>query len=306
MNLIDLFTLQGTLFLLILTGALLRKIGIITDEGKKVLSDLCMFVVIPCNILKSFVVELPDDVLKNAGMLLIASVIMHVLLLVLNRFTFNRVPEQKKKILQYCTLVSMSGFLGVPIAEGLFSSLGVLYTAIYLIPMRVISWSVGTTYFVAGATVDKKKVIKNVLTHPCLVAVYLGLILLVTGLKLPEVIIAPIKHIGNCNSALTMFIVGTLLADVKLRSIWNKTTLLFSGYRLLVLPAIAMGIGLLLGLTDMPQSINTLMIAMPAGATAAIFATRYHGDEGFASSCIVVSTLLSMLTLPLWGFILGH
>ena len=274
-----------------MTGALLRKLGIITNEGKRVLSDLCMFVVIPCNIFRSFIVDLPDDVLTTSGKLLLASVAIHL--------------EQKKKILQFCTLVSMSGFLGVPIAEGLYGELGVLYTAIFLIPMRIISWSVGTTYFEAGATVDKKKVIKNVLTHPCLVAVYLGLIVMLTGLKLPALISSPVKYIASCNSALTMFIVGTLIADVKLSSIWNKTTLLFSGYRLLILPAIAMGIGMLLGLSDIAKSINTLMIAMPAGATAAIFATRYKGDEGFASSTIVVTTLLSMLTLPLWGYLLG-
>ena len=55
-----------------MTGALLRKLGIITNEGKRVLSDLCMFVVIPCNIFRSFIVDLPDDVLTTSGKLLLA------------------------------------------------------------------------------------------------------------------------------------------------------------------------------------------------------------------------------------------
>ena len=61
----------------------------------------------------------------------------------------------------------MSGFLGNPIAEAIYNEIGVLYTSIFLIPMRIIMWSVGTTYFVADEKVDKKKVAKNVLTHPC-------------------------------------------------------------------------------------------------------------------------------------------
>ena len=93
--------------------------------------------------------------------------------------------------------------------------IGVLYTSIFLIPMCIVMWSVGTTYFVAGETVEKKKLIKNVLTHPCLVAIYLGLLCMVTQVQLPSVILNTVKYIGNCNSALTMFIVGTILTLVQ-------------------------------------------------------------------------------------------
>ena len=75
---------------------------------------------------------------------------------------------------------------------------------------------------------DKKKVAKNVLTHPCLVAIYLGLICMVTQVKLPAVITATVKYLGDCNSALTMLIVGTILADVKITTIFNKDTAMFS------------------------------------------------------------------------------
>ena len=81
---------------------------------------------------------------------------------------------------------------------------GVLYTSIFLIPMRIVMWSVGTTYFVAGETVEKKKLIKNVLTHPCLVAIYLGHLCMVTQVQLPSVILNTVKYIGNCNSMLTL------------------------------------------------------------------------------------------------------
>ena len=79
-----------------------------------------------------------------------------------------------------------------------------LYTSIFLIPMRIVMWSVGTTYFVAGETVEKKKLIKNVLAHPCLVAIYLGLLCMVTQVQLPSVILNNVKYIGNCNSMLTL------------------------------------------------------------------------------------------------------
>ncbi len=201
----------------------------------------------------------------------------------------------------------MSGFLGNPIAEAIYNEIGVLYTSIFLIPMRIIMWSVGTTYFVADEKVDKKvdkkKVAKNVLTHPCLVAIYLSLICMVTQVKLPAVITATVKYLGNCNSALTMLIVGTILADVKITTIFNKDTAMFSVFRLIILPAAALVVGL--GLDATSLGISVLMTGMPAGATAAIFAARYDSDALFATRCVVVTTLMSMLTLPVWCYLAG-
>ena len=305
MDILELFSLQGTLFAMMLIGAWLKKRGIVDDNGKKCLTDLCVNIVIPCNIFKSCLIEFNMGIFKSCAMLLLSAVIMQCLCLTLNKFIFNRYAPQQRKVLQYCTIVPMSGFLGNPIAEGIYDQLGVLYTSIFLIPMRVVMWSVGTTYFVADAQVDKKKVLKNVMTHPCLMAVYLGLICMVTQVHLPSVVTETVRYIGSCNSALTMFIVGTILADVKLPTIVNKDTLTFSVFRLAILPAVALGLGRLLGLDNVSLGISVLMTGMPAGATAAIFAARYGSDAPFATKCVVMSTLLSMLSLPLWCYLVG-
>lgn len=305
MNILDLFSLQGTLFAMMLIGAWLKKRGIIDDNGKRCLTDLCVNIVIPCNIFKSCLIEFNMGIFKSCSLLLLSAIILQALCLTLNKFIFNRYEPQQKKVLQYCTIVPMSGFLGNPIAEGIYDELGVLYTSIFLIPMRIVMWSVGTTYFVADAKIEKKKVIKNVLTHPCLVAIYLGLICMVTQVHLPSVITSTVKYIASCNSALTMFIVGTILADVKLSTIFNRDTAIFSVFRLAILPAAAYGLGLLLGLDSVSHGVSVLMTGMPAGATAAIFAARYDSDAPFATKCVVMTTLVSMLTLPLWSYLVG-
>ena len=300
MELKNILQLQGTLFAMMLIGAWLKKRGIISPEGKKCLTELCVNVVIPCNIFKSCLITFNAEILRTCGLLLVSAFILQCLCLLLNKFLFNRFPAQQKKVLQYCTIVPMSGFLGNPIAEGIYNSIGVLYTSIYLIPMRIVMWSVGTTYFVADETVDKRKVLKNVATHPCLVAIYFGLFCMITQISLPGVITETARYIGNCNSALTMFIVGTILADVKLSTIVNRSTMGFSVFRLLLLPLVALGVGTVLGLEPAALGVSVLMTGMPAGATAAIFAERYHSDAPFATRCVVASTLFSMLTLPMW------
>ena len=300
MQLQNIHQLQGTLFAMMLIGAWMKKRDIISTEGKRCLTELCVNVVIPCNIFKSCLISLDMEILRTCGVLLVSAFVMQCVCLLLNKFLFNRFQPQQKKVLQYCTIVPMSGFLGNPIAEGIYDSIGVLYTSIYLIPMRIVMWSVGTTYFVADETVDQRKVLKNVATHPCLVAIYLGLFCMVTQFPLPGIVTETVRYVGNCNSALTMFIVGTILADVKLSTIVNKNTALFSIFRLLLLPLLAFGVGTALGLEHAALGVSVLMTGMPAGATAAIFAERYHSDAPFATRCVVASTLFSMLTLPMW------
>ncbi len=305
MSIVELGSLQLTLFALMLTGAVLKKRGVIDEAGKRCLSDLCINIVIPCNIFKSCLIQFNMDILRSCSLLLLSAVLMQVLCLLLNRSLFERYDSQRKKVLQYCTIVPMSGFLGNPIAEGIYDQVGVLYTSIFLIPMRIVMWSMGTSYFVAGEGTDKKKVLKNVLTHPCLVAIYLGILCMVTQIQLPSVITETVRYIGNCNSALSMFIVGTILTDVPLRSIFSRDTVLFSVLRLGLLPAAALGLGLLLGLETAPLGVSVLMTGMPAGATAAIFAAKYGSDAPFATRCVVFTTLLSMVTLPLWAAVVG-
>ena len=99
------------------------------------------------------------------------------------------------------------------------------------------------------------------------------------------------------------FLKSYFLADVKITTIFNKDTAMFSVFRLIILPAAVLVVGL--GLDATSLGISVLMTGMPAGATAAIFAARYDSDALFATRCVVMTTLMSMLTLPVWCYLAG-
>jgi len=305
MNLWELFSLQGTLFALMLIGAWLKRRGIVNENGRRCLTDLCINVVLPCNIFQSYLVKYDPELLKSGALLLAASVLMQVPCLAINAFLYNRCPPQRKSVLQFSTIVPNSGFLGNPIAEGIYGAAGVMRASFFLLPMRIMMWSVGMAYFTAGEKTDRRKVIRNVLTHPCLVAVYLGLLCMVTQVRLPRVLTETVRYVSACNSALSLFIVGMVLADGKPAEIFRRDTLGISALRLVLLPGIMFGIGRLLGLDTMSLGVSVLMIGMPAGALSAVFAARYGADAPFATRSVVVTTLLSMLTLPLWCWLIG-
>ena len=89
-------------------------------------------------------------------------------------------------------------------------------------------WSVGTSYFIQQPNLSRSATLKKVLTHPCLVAVYLGIAIMVTQVKLPGFFTMTVTYIGNCNAAITMFLIGTILADVPFRTIFNRDSFLCS------------------------------------------------------------------------------
>jgi len=239
--------------------------------------------------------------MQACGLVFLVGFLVQIFCVFLNKFLFNTYPLTQKKVLQYCTIVSMGGFLGNPVAEGIYGDLGLLYTSIFLIPMRLVMWSVGTSYFI-NTTTDTKKVLHNVLTHPCLVGIYIGIFLMVSQIQLPHMLVATIKYVGNCNSAMTMFIIGTILADVNIFSIFNLTGIKYSILRLGILPAMAFGLCSLFKMDTVALGVSVLMTGMPAGATAAIFAARYDSDAPFATKLVVLTTLLSIITIPLWCY----
>lgn len=298
----ELISLQLRMFLIMLVGLFFRKKNIISNEGKKNLTDLVIYLILPCNIVRSFMIEFDGDTLKNFGMILIISVLIQVFCAILAKFLYCKVQPTHKPVLMYATVASNSGFLGNPVAEGVFGSMGLALASIYLIPQRIVMWSAGVSYFTRGSS--KKDLVKRVVTHPCIVAVFVGLILMLTQVSLPSFLNAALKDIGNCNTAMSMLVIGTILADVKPKEMFDKSVFWFSGLRLIVIPLVVYGGCLLCGIEPLVTGVSVLLAAMPAASTTAILAAKYDGDAVYASKVVVFSTVLSLIATPIWSMIL--
>lgn len=304
MDIIKLFNMQGAIIIMVSIGFFLKKKEIIGNDSRKALTDLCLNVIIPCTIIRSFLIKFNINILKNCGLLLVVGIIIEGICLLSNKLLYNNYGEKQKSVMQYCTIASMGSFLGNPIVESVYGEMGLLYTSIFLIPMRLIMWSIGPTYFVEKK-IDIKSFAKNILTHPCLVAVYIGITLMVTQITLPHVILLPINYISSCNTAIIMLIIGIILSETEIRTIFNKDTIKLSILRLIFLPLLALFTGYLLGLDKISIGVAVLITGMPAGTTTAIFADKYDSDPSFATKCVVATTLTSMVTLPTWIYLIG-
>ena len=153
-------------------------------------------------------------------------------------------------------------------------------------------------------TSDKMKTLKKVVTHPCILACVLGIILMVTGLPLPPGLDGAVTAVGNCNTAMSMMVIGMILADIDLKDFWDWTVVKYTVHRLVVIPAVVYIVCSFLPLNKTVLGLCVLLAAIPAGATTSILAEKYQVDSPFATKMVIFSTLLSLPTICLWSIFL--
>jgi predicted permease len=297
-----LLNLQGMLFLLVAAGVVLRKKGILPEGAKAILTDLVIYLILPCNIINSFFIEFNLEILKGFAVILTIASLIQIGCLMFAKVFYNREPESRKKVLQYGTVCSNAGFMGNPIAEGVYGAEGLMYASIFLIPQRIVMWSAGVSYFTESP--DRKTVVKKVLTHPCIIAVYIGLFLMITRLPLPAFLQNTIKSVGGCTTTVSMVLIGAILAEVEPGSILDWGIVKYAAIRLFLLPLLVYVSCRAFHVKPLLAGVSVLLTGMPAGSTTAILASKYDGDYIFATKCVVVTTLLSLVTIPLWCMVL--
>ena len=299
----NMFQTQGMLFLLMLLGFLLKKRGMINEGNKGLLSDLVINVTLPASIIKAFQIEFNREILQSGLVIFLVAVGIQLGSYLLAEVLYRKVETGHKKVLQYATICSNAGILGNPIAEGIFGSLGLLYASFYLIPQRTFMWSMGLTYFTEAP--DRKSLVKKIATHPCILAVVFGIIIMVFQIPLPGVIDQTVKSLAGANTAVSMLFIGSILTGVRFADLWTPLTIYYNIVRLFLVPLLVWLCLLPLGLDELVTGVSVVLAAMPAASVTAIMASKYHCDEVFATKCVVSTTILSMITIPLWCLFLG-
>lgn len=298
----ELINLQLMIFSMIIIGLVLKKVGVIGKTGQKNITDLVVDLILPCNIIKSFMVEFSMDIAKNFAGILLISILIQVASVILGKVLFVRTSEGRQKCLKYGTICSNAGFMGNPIAEGVFGSMGLTLASIYLIPQRIMMWSEGIAIFTEAPS--RKELTRKVLTHPCIIACGVGIVLMLTGWTPPVFLNEVITSISNCNTAMSMMVIGMILVDADPWTLVDKDILFYTVIRLAVIPFLVWIPCELLGVDSLVKGVSVLLAAMPAGATTTILASKYDGDAEFAVKLVVFSTAASLISTPLWSIVL--
>lgn len=199
-------SLQAQMMLLLAIGIFLTKKQIITEQGRACLTDLLLFLILPANTIQSFRIEFNAEIFRSTRDILVLSIVLQVFYGVICAVCYGRYAFARKAVMQYGTVCSNAGFLGSPLTEGLFGGVGLLLTSAYLIPQRIVMWSMGVSYFMqddaaasSGRRTRHRAVLRKTLTHPCILAVFVGMALMLTQCQLPAFLGKALQCTSNCN-----------------------------------------------------------------------------------------------------------
>lgn len=303
MDFSSLINLQLMMALIAVLGFILRYKNIVQEQDKRVITDIVVNLLLPCSIIDAFFVEFSKEILVQGALIMLISCLLEVFCIILNKKLYNHLPKEQRMIYQYGTICSNSGFLGTPVAAGIYGAMGMLYASIYVIPQRIVMWSVGVAYF--AKVESKREVIKKVALHPCIVAVFAGLIIMITQVQFPTFIMQTLSTVGDSAFPLAMLVIGFMLAESDMKTMVTKQTAIFSFLRLIAIPLAVFVACKFTGVPQLIGCVSVVLAAMPAGTSTAILAIKYDGDGELAAKCIVLTTILSLFLIPVWAVFLN-
>jgi predicted permease len=278
-----------------LVGFYAAKRKLISKDAEKYLTDLLLEVFLPCTIIDSFDMDVSGQLLLSSLEVLGVSFAVQFLLLGLSRVFFAKMPRNKQVVLRYGVIVSNSAFLGLPVISMVMGPEAIIYGSIALIPLRIFMWTSGLSLFIET---NFKDALKKLVVHPCIVAVYIGFTVLLVPFEIPGFLMKSVELVGNCTTVVSMLIIGSLLAQINIRTLFSRAIAYFSLIRLIVIPLIVFALLKLLGINQVVTGVMVIFMAMPAGSTTAILAAKYGADAEFASKAVFITTALSLVTVP--------
>ncbi len=298
-NLLTVAGQVGILFILIAVGYLCGKTEILKEKAIKGITDFVLYVVTPAAVLQAFMNE-SRTTEKTVNLLWVClfTVIAHLIAILLATLFIRTKDKNANRILRFAAVFSNCGYMSFPLQKALLGDIGVFYGSMFVAVFYLFIWSYGI-WLCSG---DKKSVSpKKIITNPVIISVILSLILYLTGLKLPTVLSGAVTHLGNMNTPLPMVIIGYHLYNAGiLKSFTDKRIYLPVILRLLAAPALLLLFMKVCGVTGIPLVACTIAACAPTAAISTMFAHKSGLDAQLSVKVVTVTTLLSIITMPLF------
>jgi hypothetical protein len=293
---LQMLDLQLSVLVYLLIGVFAYKTKIINDQNRTHFIHLILSILMPMLVFNSFK-SLTLEILKLGLWALIGSTIIYTVSYFVGAMAFTDFEDRKKRILHYGTLVNNAGLGGQPLSYSMYGEIGALFSSIYLVPHRIFMWSVGIN-ILDSEKEESHSVFYKLLRNPSIIAVILGLLRSLLQIQLPEFLDRAIATMGSTVSPLAAIMIGSIIASIDFRSIYERGVIRYTLIRLIFIPFTVMFVSKLIGLDETLIGVLTIMSAMPAGTTTALLATQYNLDDELASKIVFVTTLLSIVTVP--------
>ena len=308
------------LFIMMVPGFLMKKCGLSTDSFGKGVSNLVLYIAQPALTFVAFLRPFDAQILINSLYVLVFSVIFHLAFALVALNLFKKAPDGMRRMLRFATVFSNVAFMGVPLVIDVFEERypgAAVYALIYSVTYNVFLWSLGVKICTEGKDNDndnvddfvehkKKATVLTAFIHPTTIAAVLGLVFFILPIHdyVPGIASESFGMLADLVKPLAMLVIGLRLADMSFKGLFkDKQMYIFLFLRHAALPIIAL---LLVKLTDLiipidigVQTVLVILAAAPAATSATMFAEKFDCDSVYVSRLVTVSTIISIITMPL-------
>lgn len=300
-----------TLFLAVVIGWLVVRKNIVTAGFRKDLSQFLFYVSIPATMIKSMSQEFSANTLREVIGMVFMSIGFLCFGLLIKTIGLKLLGEQdvrRRTVYEYILVITNYGFMGWPVCYALFGEEGMFYSSIFAIPINIFFYLYGSIVFskINGAKGDNGGFRFKTLLNPPNIATVIGLLLFLFSIQLPPQISGVVGLFSATTTPLAMAVAGMLLGTFSFKTVFtNRKAFVFAGLRLLVLPLMVFGILKLMGFSGLMLAIPVVIAAMPAPPNLTVLTEQYQADSYLAAQLIFITTLLSVLTIPIIAAVAG-
>lgn len=296
------------LAVVVLIGAIAGKFKVLTIESKDMLSKVIFNISLPLMLFTNFLkLEATPRLLVNSVIVLTVSGFVILFMLFFSWITTRifKITGGEAAVFRAHSMFGNIIFLGFPLITALYGAEGLLYASMFQLISNIIMWTVGVVVLTHGNGKSWKSSLAKVI-NPNTIATLLGLLFFLFSIKLPAIIVRPLSELGATNTWLSMLYIGAMLVFCDVRGLLGKKSLyIISLNRLILVPSILISLFVLFaavaGVTPdkLLSSVIILEVSMPCMASIVIMAKELGADDHLAVGNVFVSTILSILTLPL-------
>lgn len=308
------------LFIMMVPGFIMKKCGLSTDAFGKGLSNLVLYIAQPALTFVAYLRPYDEKILINSAYVLVFSVILHLIFALVAMNLFKKAPDSMRRMLRFATIFSNVAFMGVPLVISVLEEAypgSSVYALIYSITYNLFLWSLGVRICTEGRDIDengiddhidykKKTSILTAILHPTTIASLLGLVFFILPIEgyVPAIAEEAFTMLKELVRPLSMLVIGLRLADMNFKGFFkDKYMYLFIFLRHAALPLLALGlvklVDLILPIDTAVQMVIVILAAAPAATSATMFAEKFECDSIYVSRLVTVSTILSIVTMPL-------
>ena len=279
--------------LLAAVGVYLSRKGFLSPQGTKDLGAILLRVIIPCVIVKSYITEFSRERLLELALSAGLALIGFILAMVISYLVFGKRRRLENFAASFCN----AGFIGIPLAQAIIGEEGVFYIAASVALLNLFQWTYGV-YIMA----DRKDAIsaKTIAKNPVVIAIVIGVVLFVSRIPVPGIVTSTLGYIAGMNTPIAMILMGTYLAKLPLKKLLDKRAYGCVLFRLVIIPAVILLVFWVLPVSNADIALAAfLAAATPVGVNICVFAQQYDCDYEFSVVTVCLSTLLSVITVPL-------